>query len=87
MNGAKSRNTLSNFWTGSTLPDKLRSYLDSLLVSDVAKTGIDNRFELNIAITAIERFIVGHVGQVYPFPAGLKEALFKYEDSVVARSW
>src|ERR1043166_2577874 len=38
-------------------PEKLRAYLDSLLISDVAKTGIDNRFELNIAITAIERFI------------------------------
>jgi hypothetical protein len=63
-------------------PEKLRDYLDSLLVSDVAKTGIDNRFELNIATTAIERFIVGHVGQVYPFPPGLKEALFEYEDKV-----
>jgi hypothetical protein len=63
-------------------PEKLRAYLDSLLVSDVAKTGTDNRFELNIAITAIERFIVGHVGQVYPFPPELKEALFEYEDKV-----
>jgi hypothetical protein len=63
-------------------PEKLKAYLDSLLVSDVAKTGIDNRFELNIAITAIERFIVGHVGQVYTFAPGLKEALFAYEDNV-----
>src|SRR5205814_9663968 len=49
--------------------------------SDVAKTGLDNRFELNIAITAIERFIVGHVGEVYPFPPALKAALFDYEDN------
>jgi hypothetical protein len=62
-------------------PDKLKSYLDSLLVSDVAKTGIDNRFELNIALTSIERFIVGHVGQVYRFAPGMKEALFAYEDN------
>jgi hypothetical protein len=63
-------------------PEKLKGYLDSLLVSDVGKTGMDNRFELNIAITAIERFIVGHVGQVYAFAPGLKEALFAYEDKV-----
>jgi hypothetical protein len=63
-------------------PEKLRGYLDSLLISDVAKTGIDNRFELNIAITAIERFIVGHVGQVFAFAPGMKEALFDYQDKV-----
>ena len=62
-------------------PEKLRAYLDSLLISDVAKTGIDNRFELNIAITAIERFIVGHVGAVYDFHPGLKQALFDYQDN------
>jgi hypothetical protein len=61
-------------------PEKLKAYLDSLLISDVRKTGIDNRYELNIAITAIERFIVGHVGDVYPFPGGLKQALFDYQD-------
>jgi len=64
------------------LPDKLKAYLDSLLISDVRKTGIDNRFELNIAITSIERFIVGHVGEVYAFSPGLKEALFDYQDKV-----
>jgi len=63
-------------------PEKLRTYLDSLLVSDIRATGIDNRFELNIAITAIERFIVGHVGKVYEFHPGLQKALFDYEDNV-----
>jgi hypothetical protein len=63
--------------------EKLKSYLDSLLMSDVAKTGLDNRFELNIALTSIERFIVGHVGEVYAFAPGMKEALFAYEDNVL----
>src|SRR6266571_1680735 len=61
-------------------PEKLRGYLDSLLISDVRKTGLDNRFELNIAITAIERFIIGHVGPVYPFHPDLKRVLFDYQD-------
>ncbi|MDB6109304.1 MAG: hypothetical protein JWR69_1054 [Pedosphaera sp.] len=61
-------------------PGKLRAYLDSLLISDVSKTGIDNRFELNIAITAIERFILGEVGEVYAFDPALKQALLDYED-------
>jgi hypothetical protein len=62
-------------------PEKLRGYLDSLLISDVRKTGVDNRFELNIAITAIERFIVGHVETDYAFHPELKNALFDYEDN------
>lgn len=63
-------------------PEQLRAYLDSLLISNVRSNGIDNRFELNIAITAIERFIVGHVGDVYQFHPDLKQALFDYEDNV-----
>jgi hypothetical protein len=63
-------------------PDKLRAYLDSLLISNVRSNGMDNRFELNIAITAIERFIVGHVGNVYDFHPGLKQALFDYQDNI-----
>src|SRR5262249_48033590 len=63
-------------------PEKLRAYLDSLLISDPGRTGMDNRFELNIAITAIERFIVGHVGDVYRFHPQLKKALFDYQDAL-----
>jgi len=63
-------------------PEKLRAYLDSLLISDVRKTGIDSRFELNIAITAIERFIAGHVKHDYTFHPLLKQALFDYEDNL-----
>src|SRR5439155_5651365 len=62
-------------------PELLRAYLDSLLISEVRKTGIDNRFELNIAITAIERFIAGHVGKVYDFHPDLERALFDYQDN------
>ena len=61
-------------------PDKLRAYLESLLGSDVRKTGLDNRYELNIAITAIERFIVGHVELDYRFHPDLKRSLFDFED-------
>ena len=61
-------------------PEKLRGYLDSVLVSDIRHTGIDNRFELNLAITAIERLIQGELGDVYPFDPRLKRALLEYED-------
>ena len=61
-------------------PEKLRSYLDSVLISDIRHTGIDNRFELNIAITAIERLIMGEMGNIYPFNPRLKQALLEYED-------
>ncbi len=63
-------------------PEKLRAYLDSLRISEVRKTGLDHRFELNIAITAIERFIVGHVAHNYRFPPELKQALFDYQDKM-----
>ena len=61
-------------------PEKLRSYLDSILTSDIRHTGIDNRFELNIAITSIERLILGELGDVYPFDPSLKQALLEYQD-------
>lgn len=63
-------------------PEKLQTYLNSLLVSDIRKTGIDNRFELNIAVTAIERLVAGHVQTNYPFDPELKRALFDFEDNV-----
>jgi len=63
-------------------PEKVRACLDSLLISDVTKSGLDSRFELKIAITAIERFIVGFVGPVYTFPPELKLALFEYQDKL-----
>jgi hypothetical protein len=64
-------------------PDQLAAYLDGLLISDVRRTGIDQRFELNIAITSIERLLVGDLGDVDPFQPGLRQALFDYQD----RKW
>jgi hypothetical protein len=61
-------------------PDKLRLYLDSLLISDIRETGIDNRYELNIGISAIIRLVTGDLGQVYPFPPEMERALFEYMD-------
>jgi hypothetical protein len=62
-------------------PEKLRDYLDSLLISEIRKTGIDNRYELNIGISAIIRLVTGDLGDVYPFPEGMKQALFDYMDN------
>ena len=62
-------------------PEKLRSYLDSLLISDVRHTGLDNRFELNIAISALIRLITGDLGPIYPFHPQLRAALFDYLDN------
>jgi hypothetical protein len=62
-------------------PDKLRQYLDSLLISDIRKTGIDNRYELNIGISAIIRLVTNDLGEVYPFPPEMERALFNYMDN------
>ena len=39
-------------------PEKLRAYLDSVLISDVARTGVNNDLELNMAAADLERFIL-----------------------------
>jgi hypothetical protein len=62
-------------------PDKLRQHLDSLLISDIRKTGIDNRYELNIGISAIIRLVTKDLGEVYPFPPEMQRALFDYMDN------
>jgi hypothetical protein len=62
-------------------PDKLRQHLDSLLISDIRKTGIDNRYELNIGISAIIRLVTNDLGEVYPFPPEMERALFDYMDN------
>jgi hypothetical protein len=62
-------------------PDKLRKHLDSLLISDIRKTGIDNRYELNIGISAIIRLVTNDLGEVYPFPPEMERALFDYMDN------
>lgn len=62
-------------------PEKLTNYLDSVLVSDVRKTGLDNRFELNIATSALIRLIRGDLGNVYPFVPELEQAMLDYMDN------
>src|SRR5438445_11867302 len=62
-------------------PEKLRAHLDSLLVSDVRQTGLDNRFELNITISLLVRLLTGDLGKVYPFRPDLLRTLFDYMDN------
>ncbi len=45
------------FFAPVNTPDKLRGYLESLLISDVQATGIDNRKELNYAITSLAQIL------------------------------
>jgi hypothetical protein len=66
-------------------PDKLRAYLDSLLISDVRRTGVNNALELNMAHADLERFILyeGTLRELptkFTFHPALKKALLDYED-------
>ena len=45
------------FFAPVNTPEKMRGYLDSLLISDVRATGIDNRKELNYAITSLAQIL------------------------------
>jgi len=45
------------FFAPVDTPEKLRRYLESLLISDVKATGIDNRKELNYAITSLAQIL------------------------------
>lgn len=45
------------FFEPVSTPEKLRRYLESLLISDVKATGIDNRKELNYAITSLAQIL------------------------------
>lgn len=56
-------------------PAKLRAYLDSILVSDVAKTGVDNRLELNLTASNLLRLINGHLPSGYPFDPRLRKTM------------
>ena len=67
-------------------PEKLRAYLDSVLVSDVSKTGVNNDLELNMATADLERFILfdGTLKEIptkFEFHKDLKHALLDYEDN------
>ncbi len=67
-------------------PEKLRSYLDSVLISDIRKTGVNNSRELNMATADLERFILWdgtwkELPTKFSFDPGLKSALLDYEDN------
>jgi hypothetical protein len=59
-------------------PEKLRGYLDGILVSDLAATGVDHRKELNEASATIVRMIVRGRPRGYSFDPGLKPVLFEF---------
>jgi hypothetical protein len=67
-------------------PDKLRAYVDSLLISDIRKTGVNNALELNMAVAAdLQRFILydgtwKELPTRFEFHPSLKQALLDYED-------
>lgn len=45
------------FFEPVSTPEKLRHYLESLLISDVKATGVDNRKEFNYAITSLAQIL------------------------------
>ncbi len=59
-------------------PDRLRSYLDSILISDIAAQGIDRRKELNEGTATIVRVIVRGLPREYGLHPGLKPALMSF---------
>jgi hypothetical protein len=69
-------------------PEKLRAYLDSILVSDIRRTGVDTRFELNMGTSALVRLILWQ-GTLKELPtkvtlhSGLRETILDYMD----RKW
>lgn len=65
-------------------PEKLRTYLDSVLVSDVRRTGVDTRYELNASTSALVRLILwqGTLKEL-PLDPGLRATILDYMD----RKW
>jgi hypothetical protein len=67
-------------------PEKLTAYLDSVLISDIRKTGINNALELNMAAADLQRFILfdGTLKEIptkFQFDPRLKKTLLDYEDN------
>lgn len=66
-------------------PEKLTAYLDSVLVSDVRRTGIDNGYELNMAAADLQRFILyeGTMKELptkYKLDPRLRKTFLDYQD-------
>jgi hypothetical protein len=67
-------------------PEKLRAYLNSVLVSDVRRRGVDTRTELNHSVSSLTRYILWagtwqEIPTKYPLDPGLKKALLEYLDN------
>jgi hypothetical protein len=67
-------------------PQKLTDYFDSMLISDVRKTGIDTRTELNASSSDLCRFILwqgtwDEIPTKFDLDPGLKETLIDYLDN------
>ncbi|HEV2578967.1 MAG TPA: hypothetical protein VGU25_17305 [Acidobacteriaceae bacterium] len=56
-------------------PEKLRAYFASITTSDVARTGVDHRKELNAAFVDLIRLIVAGDPAEYPWDPRLKQEL------------
>ncbi|WP_144241001.1 hypothetical protein [Fimbriimonas ginsengisoli] len=64
-------------------PARLLAYLNSNLISDVAATGEDRRFELNLAGTDLLRLIEGSLKSGYKFHPALKKTIHDW----VVNTW
>ena len=62
-------------------PEKLSNYLDSVLISDIRRDGIDRRKDLNLAITGLTRYILRGVPAEYSYHPQLQRTLLDYLDS------
>jgi hypothetical protein len=69
-------------------PERLTAYFDGLLVSDVAREGVDRRKELNVMVTALSQFLFlpkfqSYAGEAYAagrLHPGLAAALKRFMD-------
>jgi hypothetical protein len=59
-------------------PDRLKAYLDSLLVSHLDEDGVDRRKELNFATGGLVRLILRHRPPGYPWHPGLETVVRRF---------
>lgn len=62
-------------------PDKLRQYLDSIVVSDIPATRVNKRKELNHSVSALVRLIPGTVRSGFEFHPDLERTLWYFLDN------
>lgn len=62
-------------------PEKLNSYLNSILISDVKKNGRIHRKEQNYSVSALMRLILRERPKSYKYHPKLKETLLNFLDS------